>query len=79
MMQLPFIDPIADAALAGRLQQRIDRLTKPVGSLGRIEALALQIGLVQRSEHPRLDAPQMLVFAADHGLAAKACPRIRAM
>ena len=71
MMQLPFIDPIADAALAGRLQQRIDRLTKPVGSLGRIEALALQIGLVQRSEHPRLDAPQMLVFAADHGLAAQ--------
>jgi len=71
MIQLPFIDPIADPALAARLQQRIDRLTKPVGSLGRIEALALQIGLVQRSERPRLDAPQMLVFAADHGLAAQ--------
>lgn len=71
MIQLPFIDPIADAALAGRLQQRIDRLTKPVGSLGRIETLALQIGLVQRNERPRLAAPQMLVFAADHGLAAQ--------
>ncbi len=71
MIQLPLIDPIADGALAARLQQRIDRLTKPVGSLGRIEALALQIGLVQRSERPRLAAPQMLVFAADHGLAAQ--------
>jgi nicotinate-nucleotide--dimethylbenzimidazole phosphoribosyltransferase len=71
MIQLPTIDPIADAALAGRLQQRVDRLTKPVGSLGRIEALAVQIGLVQRSEHPRLGSPQMLVFAADHGLAAQ--------
>jgi len=71
MIQLPAIQPIADTALAGRLQHRIDTLTKPVGSLGRIEALALQIGLVQRSEHPRLAAPQMLVFAADHGLAAQ--------
>jgi nicotinate-nucleotide--dimethylbenzimidazole phosphoribosyltransferase len=71
MNSLPIIDPITDAALAGRLQQRIDRLTKPIGSLGRIEALALQIGLVQRSEHPRLSSPQMLVFAADHGLAAQ--------
>lgn len=71
MIQLPTIDPIADAALADRLQQRVDRLTKPVGSLGRIEALAVQIGLVQRSEHPRLAAPQMIVFAADHGLAAQ--------
>jgi nicotinate-nucleotide--dimethylbenzimidazole phosphoribosyltransferase len=71
MIQLPTVDPLDDAALAGRLRQRIDRLTKPVGSLGRIEALAVQIGLVQRSEHPRLTAPQMLVFAADHGLAAQ--------
>ena len=71
MIQLPTIDPIADAALGDRLQQRLDRLTKPVGSLGRIEALAVQIGLVQRSERPRLAAPQMLVFAADHGLAAQ--------
>lgn len=71
MIQLPTIDPIADAALADRLQQRLDRLTKPVGSLGRIEALAVQIGLVQRSERPHLASPQILVFAADHGLAAQ--------
>ena len=59
------------AALAERLQQRLDQLTKPRGSLGRLEALALQIGLIQRSERPALHAPQLVVFAADHGLAAQ--------
>ena len=61
--------PRADAALAQRLQQRLDRLTKPLGALGRLEALALHIGLLQGRADPALENPQLLVFAADHGLA----------
>lgn len=66
----PAVAPTADAALAARLQRRIDHLTKPRGSLGRIEALMLQIGLLQGRVDPQLLQPQAVVFAADHGLAA---------
>lgn len=57
--------------LAQRLQHKLDNKTKPLGSLGRIEALALQIGLVLGTEEPVLQDPQLVVFAADHGLAAR--------
>src|SRR5690606_27119589 len=59
------------AALKTRLQALLDGKTKPLGSLGQIEALALQLGLILGTERPRLEAPQMVVFAADHGLAAQ--------
>ena len=67
----PPVAPRADAALAASLQRRIDHLTKPLGALGHLEALMLQTGLLQGRVDPRLDAPQVLVFAADHGLAAR--------
>ena len=63
------INPRQDEALALRLRQRLDGLTKPLGALGRLEALALQVGLLQGRPDPTLHAPQLLVFAADHGLA----------
>jgi len=68
---IPDIDDITQAALAARLQHRLDNKTKPLGSLGRIETLAQRIGLILGSEAPELVAPQLVVFAGDHGLAAR--------
>lgn len=51
------------------LQRRLDSRTKPQGSLGTLETLAVRIGLALDTETPRLHAPQMFVFAGDHGIA----------
>lgn len=68
---VPAIADISDAPLTARLQHLLDNKTKPLGSLGRLEALALRIGQVLGTEAPALLQPQMLVCAGDHGLAAK--------
>jgi nicotinate-nucleotide--dimethylbenzimidazole phosphoribosyltransferase len=65
------VSDIAQPELAARLQHLLDNKTKPMGSLGRLEALALRIGLILGREAPVLEQPQLVVFAADHGLAAR--------
>ncbi|ATF86635.1 nicotinate-nucleotide--dimethylbenzimidazole phosphoribosyltransferase [Burkholderia gladioli] len=60
-----------DDTLSASLQHLIDTKTKPPGSLGKLEALALQLGRIQRSTRPRIERPVTIVFAADHGIAAE--------
>ena len=65
------IPDLNNPSLAQRLQHKLDQKTKPLGSLGRLEALALQLGLILGTETPQLVQPQLVVFAADHGLAVR--------
>ena len=67
----PAIPDIHNPTLQAQLQHDLDQKTKPLGSLGRLEALAMQLALITGQRRPVLKAPQMVVFAADHGIAAK--------
>lgn len=51
------------------LQAEIDIKTKPLGSLGKIERLAFQVGMIQGTVTPVFRHPAIFVFAADHGIA----------
>ena len=68
---IPELADIGDPVLRRTLQDRLDQKTKPVGSLGRLEALAVQLGGILGTAEPRLEQPQLVVFAADHGLVAQ--------
>lgn len=66
---VPRIESISNVRLERKLRDKMDHKTKPQGALGLLEDLALQMGLIQCTDVVALLEPQMVVFAADHGIA----------
>ncbi|HXG02147.1 MAG TPA: nicotinate-nucleotide--dimethylbenzimidazole phosphoribosyltransferase, partial [Candidatus Binatia bacterium] len=69
-LRLP--DPAAgpDAEAAEQARRRLDALTKPPGSLGRLEELAVHLAAIT-GRAPQVERPVVFVFAADHGVTAE--------
>ncbi len=63
--------PNIDAEMGKTVFNYIQTLTKPVGSLGRLEELAVQLGEITGNPFPTVTPPGILVFAADHGVAVE--------
>ena len=57
-----------DRSMQGAIQEKIDNLNKPKGSLGRLEELAMQVCLVQQTLEPSLAHPCHLLLGGDHGI-----------
>ncbi len=69
------VSPTSNPLLEKALREKLQRRTEPGGSLGELEPLAIRLGLMQNTLKPRLRSPQLLVFAADHGLAVDGIQR----
>jgi nicotinate-nucleotide--dimethylbenzimidazole phosphoribosyltransferase len=63
--------PAADAAAHQAASDRNGQLTKPPGALGRLEDLALWVAAWQGNGRPTIVAPQVLIFAGNHGVCAQ--------
>ena len=63
-----FVVKETNKAIVPVLEDKINNLTKPKGSLGRLEELAIQLGTIQQTLSPKLNKPQNIIYAADHGI-----------
>ena len=61
----------SDPNLAQRVQQRLDSLTKPIGSLGRLESIVTDYSLARGTEDWPLPRKSLFIFCADHGITAE--------
>ncbi len=64
------IQPV-DRDVAARAQARLDRLTKPLGSLGRLEETAVRYAMITGEVKPNVPRGVVFTFAADHGVATE--------
>lgn len=63
------IAPTTNPTLEQALRDKLKRRSETTGELGELEPLAIRLGLIQNTLKPRFRAPQLAMFAADHGLA----------
>ncbi|MCM8766693.1 MAG: nicotinate-nucleotide--dimethylbenzimidazole phosphoribosyltransferase [Candidatus Omnitrophica bacterium] len=61
------IEPINEN-IGVKIQAKLDNLTKPLGSLGKLEQLAKKIGMIKNTITPNVENKYIFVFAADHGV-----------
>ena len=64
------IKPLDSSAMAAA-QSRQNSLTKPHGSLGRLEELSIQLAGIKGTATPKLEHKSIIVMAADHGVVAE--------
>ena len=69
MLLIPSVLPREPGELKSRIRYLLDAKTKPKGSLGLVEEIALSVGSILNTEAPALMLPQMIVCAGDHGIA----------
>jgi nicotinate-nucleotide--dimethylbenzimidazole phosphoribosyltransferase len=63
------ITPTSNPLLEQALREKLRRRSETTGDLGELEPLAVRLGLIQNTLKPRFRAPQIAIFAGDHGLA----------
>ena len=65
------ISATSNPLLEQALRKKLERRAETAGGVGELESLAVRVGLVQNTLKPRFEAPQLVIFASDHGLAVE--------